>query len=191
MAWLIAGLIAFLGIHSVSIIAPAWRDAVAARLGNGWRLLYSLDSIIGLALIIYGYGLARAMPTILYVPPLWLRYVAVFLMLFVFPLLLAAYLPGRIKQATKHPMLAATKIWATAHLLANGALADVVLFGAFLIWAVADRISLKRRAPRPIATLPATSANDLIAIVGGLAIYALFVLWLHLEWIGVPVPFPI
>jgi uncharacterized membrane protein len=191
MLWLIVGLIVFLGAHSASIIAPAWRDATAARLGNAWRGIYSVVSIVGFALIIYGYGLARTMPAILYVPPLWLRYVAVLLMLFVFPLLLATYLPGRIKQATRHPMLAATKIWATAHLLANGALADVVLFGTFLAWAVADRVSLKRRAPRAIATLPATPANDAIAVGGGLAIYLAFVLWLHLRWFGVPVPLPL
>jgi uncharacterized membrane protein len=191
MLWLVIGLILFLGAHSASIVAAAWRDAMAARLGHGWRGLFALVSIAGFVLIIYGYGVARMTPTILYVPPLWLRYVAVFLMLFVFPLLLATYLPGRIKRAAKHPMLAATKLWATAHLLANGMLADVTLFGAFLIWAVADRISLKRRAPRPIATAPATPANDAIAVLGGLAIYATFVLWLHARLFGVQVPIPL
>ena len=190
MIWLVAGLILFLGAQSVSIVAPAWRDRMAARLGNAWRALYSLIAIIGFALIIYGYGSARMTPTLLYVPPLWLRYAGVFLMLFVFPLLLATYFPGKIKQAAKHPMLAATKIGATAHLLANGMLADVVLFGAFLVWAVADRISFKRRTPRAIATLPAMAANDAISVVGGLAIYAAFVLWLHVRWFGVPVPLP-
>lgn len=191
MTWLVTGLIVFLGAHSISIVAPAWRNAMLARLGNAWRSLYSVVSIVGFVLIIHGYGLARTVPTILYVPPLALRYVAVFLMLFVFPLLLATYLPGRIQRAAKHPTLAATKIWAAAHLLANGALADVVLFGAFLVWAVADRISVKRRPPRPIATLPASPANDVIAIVAGLAIYFVFVLWLHLRWFGVAVPLPL
>jgi uncharacterized membrane protein len=187
MALLILGLVLFLGAHSVSIVAAPWRDAMAARLGNAWRGLYSLVSLVGFALIVYGYGAARAELVILYVPPLWLRYVAVALMVFVFPLLLATYLPGRIRTAARHPMLAATKIWATAHLLANGALADVVLFGALLAWAVVDRISLKRRPPRPIATAPASRANDVIAIVVGLAIYAIFIHGLHAYLFGVPI----
>ncbi len=101
-------------------------------------------------------------------------------MLPVFPLLLAAYLPGRIKAAVKHPMLAAVKMWAFAHLLANGMLADLLLFGGFLIWAVADRISVKRRAVlRPLPGPPPGKFNDVIAVVGGLALYVVFVLWLH------------
>src|SRR5579863_947059 len=120
--------------------------------------------MVGFVLFCYGFGLARQAPLILYSPPAWLRYVAVILMLPVFPLLFAAYLPGRIKTAAKHPMLAAVKFWAFAHLLANGLLADVVLFGAFLAWAVADRISLKRRAPRALPTAPAGRWNDAIAV---------------------------
>jgi uncharacterized membrane protein len=122
---------------------------------------------------------------ILYAPPYWLRYVTFFLMLPVFPLALAAYLPGEIKTATRHPLLAATKFWATAHLLSNGSLAAVVLFGSFLAWAVVDRISLKRRVQAPIQTLPASPFNDAIAIIGGLALYIVFVWRLHLWLIGV------
>jgi len=187
---LVLGLVLFLGAHSVSIVAPQWRDAMAARLGNGWRGVYSLVSIVGFALIVYGYGATRGRFAVLYVPPLSLRYAAVVLMAFVFPLLLAAYLPGRIRTATRHPMLAATKIWATAHLLANGALPDVVLFGAVLAWAVVDRISLKRRTPRPIATLPASPVNDVVAIVLGLALYAVFIHGLHAYLFGVPILLP-
>jgi uncharacterized membrane protein len=187
MELLILGLLLFLGAHSVAIVAPQWRDTTAAKLGNGWRGIYSIVSIVGFVLIVYGYAAARTDLEILYVPPLWLRYVAVLLMIFVFPLLLAAYLPGRIRTATKHPMLAATKIWATAHLLANGALADVVLFGAVLVWAVVDRISLKRRTLREIPMMAASPVNDVIAIIVGLGIYAAFILGLHAYLFGVPI----
>jgi uncharacterized membrane protein len=107
------------------------------------------------------------------------------LLVFIFPLLLATYLPGRIQKATKHPMLVATKIWALAHLLANGGLADVVLFGGFLAWAVVDRISLKRRTPLPVPGAPPSRINDILAIVLGLGLYVAFVLWLHKMLIGV------
>ena len=140
MSLLILGLVLFLGVHSVSIVARPWRDGMVARLGEGpWKGLYSLVSLAGFVLIVYGYGLARQSPMVLYTPPLALRHGAMLLMLPVFVLLLAAYLPGRLQRAAKHPMLAATKFWALAHLLANGTLADVLLFGGFLAWAVADR----------------------------------------------------
>lgn len=187
---LIAGLVLFLGMHSVSIVAPAWRDAMAARLGAGWQAIYAIVSIVGLVLIVNGYAAARMAPVVLYSPPPALRWVSLVLMLFVFPLLLAAYLPGRIKAALKHPMLVATKTWAFAHLLANGTLADVLLFGAFLAWAVADRISLKRRTPRPVPGLPATRANDIIVVIGGLVLYALFLEWLHAWLVGMPIVVP-
>jgi uncharacterized membrane protein len=187
MSLLILGLVLFLGIHSVSIVAPGWRDAQVARLGEKpWKGLYAVTSIVGFALLVYGYGLARQAPVVLYTPPTALRHVALLLMLPVFVLLLAAYLPGRIKTATKHPMLLATKLWATAHLLANGTLADVLLFGGFLAWAVADRISFKRRTPRPLPGAgPARAANDVIAVVAGLALYVFFVVWAHAWLIGV------
>ena len=185
MAQLIAGILLFFGIHSVAIVAPAWRDAQAARLKLGWRGLYTVIAIIGLALLIHGFGLARQDPVVLYSPPAWMRHVTMLLMLPVFPLLIAAYAPGRIKAATKHPMLVATKLWAFSHLLANGTLADVLLFGGFLAWAVADRISLKKRPARPIPGAPASPLNDVIAVVGGLAIYALFVFAAHAWLFGV------
>ncbi|MGD8709837.1 MAG: NnrU family protein [Ectothiorhodospiraceae bacterium] len=188
MGVLIAGLVLFFMAHSVSIAAPRWRDGMVAQLGEGpWKGAYSLVSAVGLVLIVWGYGMARQDPVFLYVPPFWLRHVTMLLMVFVFPLLLAAYLPGRIRSAVKHPMLVAVKTWALAHLLVNGTLADLLLFGAFLAWAVADRISLKRRAPRPAPTLPATALNDVIAVVGGLVIYGLFVVYLHRWLIGVPI----
>jgi uncharacterized membrane protein len=187
MGWFIAGLVIFLGVHSVAIVAPAWREAQIARRGEKtWKGLYSIISLVGFALLIYGYGLARQSPVLLYTPPTAMRHIALLLMVPVFPLLLAAYLPGRIKTAAKHPMLLATKIWATAHLLANGNLADVLLFGAFLAWAVADRIAAKRRpVPRVVPGAPPSAVNDAIALVGGLALYAAFLMGVHLWLIGV------
>jgi uncharacterized membrane protein len=108
------------------------------------------------------------------------------LMIPVFPLLFATYLPGRLKSMAKHPMLLAIKFWALAHLLANGTLADVMLFGSFLAWAVADRISLKRRVPRPLPGPSPSLRNDMIAVIGGLAVYALFILWAHARLFGRP-----
>jgi uncharacterized membrane protein len=187
MALLIVGLVLFLGVHSVAIVAPALRARMIQRLGEGaWKGLYALVSLIGFVLICYGFGLARQAPVILYLPPTWLRHVALLLMLPVFPLVLAAYLPGRIKTAAKHPMLAGVKFWAFAHLLANGLLADVLLFGGFLAWAVVDRISLKRRStPQALRTAPPGPWNDAIAVVLGLAIYALLIGWAHVRLFGV------
>lgn len=188
MALLILGLVLFIGVHSIAIASPAGRDALAARLGPGaFRGLYSVVALAGLVLIVLGYGAARTAPTIVYVTPYWVRYVVAVLLLPLFVLLAAAYLPGRIQRALKHPMLVAVKLWAVAHLLVNGAAADLVLFGALLAWAVAERISLKRRAPRAIASAAASPYNDVIAVVAGLALYALFVLGAH-EWLfGLPV----
>jgi len=187
MSLLIIGLLLFFAAHSVSIVNVSWRDRVAARLGvMTWQGLYALVALAGLVLIIWGYGLAQQDPLVLYLPPAWLRQGATLLQIFVFPLLLATYLPGRIQAAAKHPMLAATKLWALAHLLANGTLADVLLFGSFLAWAVADRISLKRRTPPPVSTLPPSRMNDGLVIVLGLALYAAFVFWGHGWLIGVP-----
>lgn len=189
MIYLVLGLVLFLGMHSISIVAPAWRDRTAARLGNAWKGLYSLTTIAGLIVIVWGYGIARQNPVILYAPPAWTRYITAVLMLPVFTLFLAAYFPGRIKGVLKHPMLLSVMLWAVAHLIATGTLADVVLFGGFLAWAVADRMSFKWRTPRPIPTAPSMKLNDGIAIVAGLAVYVVFEHWLHVRWIGVqPLP---
>ena len=186
MSLLIAGLFIFIAIHSVSIVAPEWRGRIVNRLGDGpWKGAYSLLAIIGFVLIVVGYGAARSNPMtsiVLYTPPVWTRHLALVLMLPVFPLLLAAYLPGRIKSAARHPLLLATKIWALAHLLANGMLADVLLFGVILAWAVADRISLKHRPAHAVPAAPPGRANDAIALVGGIVIYAAFVAYLH-KWL--------
>jgi uncharacterized membrane protein len=186
MSMLILGLLIFLGVHATSIVAPAWRNSQVAARGEAlWKGFYALLSLIGFALIVHGYGLARGAPIILYQPPAALRHVAWLLMLPVFPLLLAAYLPGRISTATRHPMLVATKLWALAHLLANGTLASTVLFGSFLAWAVADRISLKRRAARSVPGAPPGRYNDAIAVVAGLCLYTAFIGAVHLWLIGV------
>jgi len=161
--------------------ATAWRKNTGEW---AWKEIYGLVAVAGLYLIVRGYGLAWLDPVVLYSPPPWLRYPVLLLLLPVFPLLLAAYLPGRIQHATKHPMLVAVKLWATAHLLVNGTLPAVVLFGSFLIWAVADRISLKHSLPRPVPHVPETRINDGFAVVIGLACYAAFALWLHARLIG-------
>ena len=188
MLKLVAGLVIFLGVHSIRIVAPGWRDQMVARLGvGGWKALHSIASLAGFVLIVGGYAAARLEPIALYHPPFWLRHVMMLLMLPVFVLLVAAYLPGRIKAAVKHPMLTATKAWALSHLLVNGMLADVLLFGGFLAWAVIDRISAGKR-PQPAApATPPSIVYDVIAVVVGLVLYAAFAFWAHPRWIGVPV----
>ena len=188
MILLIAGLVVFLGIHSVSIVAPRWRmEQVALRGEKRWKGIFSIVSLVGFVLLVWGYALSRHDPVLLYSPPTALRHLTLLLMVPVFPLLFASSLPGRISRAVKHPMLLAVKIWALAHLLANGTLGDTVLFGAFLAWAVIDRIAVKRRpvelSHEPVK--PAGPKNDVIAVVGGLITYVVFILFLHRWLIGV------
>lgn len=187
MSQLILGLVLFLGVHSIAIVAPAWRNRLAAH-GNGipWKIVYALVSIVGFVLIVRGYADARLAPELLYSPPRWTRHLMATLMLPVFPLLLAAYLPGRIKAlAGGHPMLVATKLWALSHLLGTTTVADAVLFGSILAWAVADFISVRRRPARAIPGAPASKWNDAIAVVLGLALYGAVVGHLHLKLIGI------
>ena len=186
MTLLIVGLVVFLGIHSVAIVAPAWRDAQAARHPGAWKGVYSLISLAGIVLICIGYGMARQAPIVVWSPPTFMRHIALLVMLPVFPLFIAAYFPGRIKAAARHPMLLSVKFWALAHLLANGTLHDIILFAAFLAWAVADRIAVKKRAvPRVVPGAPPSAANDAIALVGGLIVYAAFLMGVHRWLIGV------
>lgn len=189
MLVLILGLVIFLGVHSAQIVAPGWRSRQMARTGEGaWKAIYTVASLVGLALIVWGYGLAREDGRVqLWDPPVWTVHLNYLLMLPIFVLLVAPYFPGRIKVALKHPMLVAVKLWAVGHLLANGDLASLVLFGSFLAWAVAARISAKRRsAPVRLPGAPPSPYNDLLAILIGLALYVAFVLWLHGALIGVP-----
>ena len=186
MKWLVLGLVVFFGGHSISLLALGWRNRVAERLGpRAWQLVYSIVALLGFYLLVTGYGDARATAAVLYVAPSWLRYVAALLMLPAFTLALASVLPGRIRAVSRHPLILATLLWAVAHLLTNAKVADLLLFGTFLLWAVAVLMSLERRPARPKITLPKSVANDAIAVVGGLALYAIFVLWLHARWFGV------
>lgn len=191
MTALVTGLVLFLGVHSISIIAPQWCDSMFSKLGEPvWKGIYSLIAIAGLVLIIWGYSDARVTAQVIYQPPYWTRWLAAAFMLPVFPLLLAPYFPGRIKAKLKHPMIIAVKSWALAHLLVNGTLADVMLFGGFLAWAIVDHVSLKSRPERPIRALAPRAVNDVIAIVLGLAIYMALLHGLHLRLFGVsPLPF--
>ncbi|MBP0630830.1 NnrU family protein [Cupriavidus sp. AcVe19-1a] len=182
MTVLVLGLFIFLGVHSVRMVADPWRTAQIARLGlRGWKGLYTLVSIAGLALVVWGYGLASAHHVVVWAPPVWGRHVAAFVTIPAFVLLAAAYVPGnRIKAALGHPMLAGVQAWALAHLLANGTLAAVVLFGAFLAWAVADFVSARRRDREAGASYPTGNlARDAMAGVIGLAAWALFGFVLH------------
>lgn len=188
MTWLILGLLVFLGAHSVRIFADSWRSARVAAMGlSAWKGVYSVVSIIGFVLIVWGYGLVRAAPVPLYAPPVWVKHLAALLTIPAFILLAAAYVPGtRIKRAVGHPMVAGVKAWAFAHLLVNGTLADVVLFGAFLVWAIVDYISARRRdRAAGVVYVVGPVSRDVIAIVGGLVAWAIFAFWLHGLLIGV------
>lgn len=192
MAILIIGLIIFLGIHSTRIVAPGMRDRLIAERGVGaWRGLYSVVAIIGFVLVVWGYGRARQTAPVLYVTNFSLVYVTAILMLIAFIVLATFHMPaGRIKATLKHPMLVAIKIWAVAHLLVNGDVASIVLFGSFLVWAVADRISEKRRFRAGLTKNPVfvSYRYDAIAIVAGIVLYGLFVWRLHYWLIGVQPP---
>ena len=189
MTLLIIGIIVMIGIHLVPAY-PDLRDRLIGRLGqNGYRAFFSLVSTIGLVLLVWGF--ARAPIIQVWSPPGWTRYVAMVLMLPVFILLIAAYLPGEIKAKLRHPFLAAIKFWALAHLIANGDLASIILFGSFLAYAVFDRIAVKRRAETGLVTVPETGQfrNDVISVVGGLVLYVVFLVWLHPLLIGTsPLP---
>jgi uncharacterized membrane protein len=188
MSALILGLALFIGTHSVRIVADDWRSAQVARLGLAtWKALYALAAIAGFVLIVWGYGTARAAPIVVFAPPVWTRHLAALLTLPAFVLLAAAYVPGtRIKALVGHPMVVGTKVWAFAHLLANGMLADVLLFGSFLAWAILDYVAARRR-DRAAGTVYVAGpfSRDLIAIVGGVVAWAVFALWLHGLLIGV------
>jgi uncharacterized membrane protein len=188
MAWLVLGLVLFLGPHSVRIAADDWRSATIARLGERpWKGLYSLLSLAGFALVVWGYGQARQQPVVLWTPPRGMQHLAALLMVPSFVLLVAAYVPrNAIRARLHHPMVLGVKTWAVAHLLANGTLADVVLFGAFLVWAVLDFRSARRRDRDVGATYPAgTARGTTITIVVALVLYVVFLFWAHAWLIGV------
>ena len=184
---LFTGLVGFFLVHSISIVNDPWRNRMVKRIGEWpWKGLYSVLAIAFFFFIVWGYGLARQHPQVLYSSPHWMRHLTLLLMLPVFPLLIAAYLPGYIQRHTKHPMLAATMLWGSAHLLVNGTLADVLLFGSFLLWALVDRLSLRKRQPHPLPFSIKSKTNDATAVIIGLLIYIGFIFWLHGQLIGVP-----
>jgi uncharacterized membrane protein len=188
MALLILGLLLFLGVHSVRIVAEDWRGRRVARMGlKPWKGAVTVFSLIGFGLIVWGYGLARQTPVILYSPPVWTRHLAALLMVLSFVLVTAAYVPGtRIKRAVGHPMVAGVKTWAVAHLLANGSLADVVLFGSFLVWAIADYVSARRRdRAAGVVYVAGPITQDVKAVVIGIVAWVVFAFWLHGWLIGV------
>ncbi len=188
MSLLILGLVLFLGVHSVRIVAEGWRTSVRARLGDGaWKGLYSVLSIAGFVLLCIGYGAARAQPVMLWPSPAWTRHLAALLTLPAFVMLVAAYVPGNaIKARLKHPMLLGVKTWALAHLIANGNLADLLLFGGFLVWAVlCFRAARRRDAAAPVATPPGRAIPTLVTVLVGLLAYAAFAMWGHAALIGV------
>ena len=192
MTLLILGLLLFRGVHSISMLAPGWRARQIARFGDkGWKGLYSLVSIAGFVLLIYGFRQAGQQPVLLYVPPLALRNLNALFTLVAFVLFVAAYVPrNHFKARLGHPMLMGVKFWAFGHLLATGMLRDMVLFGAFLLWAVLDFVLSRRRDRANGTVYPAgTLRGDLVTIAIGVAAWALFAFVLHARWIGVnPMP---
>ena len=188
MSILIIGLIIFLGMHSVRIFADGWRAQKLAQWGEGaWKGLYSVGSLVGFALIVWGYGLARQQPVVLWVPPVATRHIAATLMLFAMILLAAAYVPDNaIKSKLRHPMTLSVKTWAVAHLLANGNVADVLLFGSFLVWAVVCFIAARKR-DRVAGTVYAAgkAVPTVVTVVVGLVAYGVFAMYLHKWLIGV------
>jgi uncharacterized membrane protein len=188
LAVLIAGLVVMLGSH-VFVTFRAARAGLIARTGiGGYRVLFSLVSLAGLALIVWGFGTYRANEWIdLWSPPAFMRHITIGLMLIVSILLAATYIPSHIKSWAKHPMLAAIKLWAFAHLLSNGDLGSVLLFGSFLAWAVYARIAAKRRADAAPAAPPSGWTNDVIAVAIGVVIFLALGYVFHPIAIGVPV----
>ena len=188
MSVLILGLVIFLGVHSTRIVADEWRSTQIERRGEkAWKGIYTVLSLIGFALIIWGFGIARGQTVVLYTPPLFLRHIASLLILIAFVLLTAAYIPRNgIKARLHHPMMLGVKTWAFAHLLTNGRLAGVVLFGAFLLWSILAFSAARKRDARAGTTYPpGTLAGTMTTIIVGVVAWAIFAFWLHRLLIGV------
>jgi len=185
---LVVGLLLFLGPHSVRIFADGWRRERIASMGEGrWKGLYSLVSGVGLVLVIWGYGIARgSVGTQLWLPPVWSRHLASPLTLVAFVLIVAAYVPrSRLRAIVGHPMLLGVGLWALAHLLANGGLVDLVLFGAFLVWAAVDFVVSRARDRAEGRERRGTWGSDLSSVVVGTVAWYVFAVYLHEPLIGV------
>lgn len=192
MGYLLLGLVLFLGVHSVRIVAEDWRGSTIARIGDKpWKGIYALLSLLGFVLVVWGFGVARAYPVQLWSPPVAMRHLAALLTFIAFVLLAAAYVPRNgIKARVHHPMVLGVMVWALAHLLANGNVAHVVLFGAFLVWAVLN-FSAAHRRDRLAGTVypPGTTGGTVTMLVVGAVAWAVFAFWLHGWLIGVrPIP---
>lgn len=190
MLLLVIGLVIFMAFHLLPT-NPSMRDGMVARYGEqGWKGIFSVGSLIGFVLIVYGYGKVQdsAKNPILWDPPVWMSHLTATLMVFAMIFLVAAYIPSRIRSALKHPMLVAVKIWALAHLLVNGDAASAILFGTFLAYAIYDRISLKRRGNTGPGPQNVSIVNDVAVVAIGLALYAFFVFGGHAWLIGKGVP---
>ena len=190
MTYLALGLLLFLGVHSVRIFADDWRQKRLDTLGEAaWKGTYSLVSIAGFALIVWGYGVARQTPVVLWVPPVGLRHAASLLTLASFVLLAATYVPGNaLKAKLKHPMVLGIKLWALAHLLSNGNLADVLLFGSFLLWAILSFRAARLRDAAAVVKAEIThspASRTIATLVGGVVAWSVFALWAHGPLIGV------
>lgn len=188
MPLLILGLLLFLGVHSLRVFADGWRSRQLARWGElRWKGFYSLVSLLGFVLLVWGFALARQQPTLLYVPPLTLRHLNALFTLVAFVLVAAAYIPrNHFKARLGHPMLLGVKSWAFGHLLATGMLHDMVLFGAFLLWAIMLFATSRRRDRCEATVHPAgTLKGDALTVLVGVTAWLVFVLWLHLWLIGV------
>ncbi|MDE2418547.1 MAG: NnrU family protein [Burkholderiales bacterium] len=188
MVYLLMGLVVFLGVHSVRIVAEDWRTAMRARVGEGaYKGIYSFLSLAGFALIIWGFGVARETPWVLWTPPVGMRHAASLLTLIAFILLAAAYVPrNAIKARVHHPMVLGVKSWALAHLMATGSAAHLVLFASFLAWAVLDYVAARRRDRTLGTQYPAgTALATVITLVVGVAAWAGFAFKLHGLLIGI------
>ena len=188
MKWLLLGLVLFLGTHALRVYAEGWRSQQMARLGEKtFKSVYAVVSLLGFVLLCWGYDIARATPTVLWVPPVATRHVAALLMLLASVLLVAAYVPGNhLKARMRHPMVLSVKVWALAHLLANGNLEDVILFASFLVWAVlCFRAARARdRAANLPPVVPQMRATW-VAVMGGVVLYAVFLFKAHAWLVGV------
>ena len=188
LMYLAAGLLLFLGVHSVRVFANDWRNQTLARIGEKpFKGVYALLSIVGFVLLVWGYGQARQHGVMLWMPPVAARHLAALLTLIAFVLLAASYVPGnQIKAKLHHPMVLGVKVWALAHLLANGSLADMELFGSFLLWSVLLFAASRKRDRREHTVYaPGTAGATALAVAVGVAAWAAFAFWLHRVLIGV------